>query len=181
MSFEKLKFWFRAKGRHGTHSPFVYAFVERVLRSKEIFKNCPKGFSQKSWQRLNATLRYLAVSEILFPEGFSAEIMLALSKNWPEMKMSLLSAGVLSIESGNLLLLQANDRTMMDCWLEEQLSNTNGWFSIYVLGPHGNEQAFGQVFSLKNNAAFKMVLDFWQGLLLVNSNDFKEKQFFELR
>lgn len=181
MSFEKLKFWFRAKGRHGTHSPFVYAFVERVLRSKEIFKNCPKGFSQKSWQRLNATLKYLAVKEILFSEGFSAEIIAALSKNWSELKMGVIKAGALCIPSDSLLLLYPQDQKTIGCLLENPLSSPDGRFSIYVLGPHGNEQAFEQMFSLKNNAAFKMVLDFWEGLLLLDSNDFKEKQIFELR
>ena len=32
--FEYLKYRWKARGRHGTHSPFVYDFVEKVLMDK---------------------------------------------------------------------------------------------------------------------------------------------------
>lgn len=34
--FEFLKYKWRARGRHGTHSPFVYDFVEQVLQNKDV-------------------------------------------------------------------------------------------------------------------------------------------------
>lgn len=39
---EYLKYRFKAKGRHGTHSPFVYAFVDQVLMDKS-----PVPFKEK--------------------------------------------------------------------------------------------------------------------------------------
>jgi hypothetical protein len=35
-TFQYLKYRFRARGRHGVHSPFVYDFVENVLRGKGV-------------------------------------------------------------------------------------------------------------------------------------------------
>lgn len=34
-ALQYLRYRWRAQGRHGTHSPFVYGFVEEVLRRKE--------------------------------------------------------------------------------------------------------------------------------------------------
>jgi hypothetical protein len=33
-----LKYRWRAKGRHGTHSPFVYDFIEKILHDTEIIE-----------------------------------------------------------------------------------------------------------------------------------------------
>lgn len=35
-AIQYLKYSIRAKGRHGIHSPFVYAFIEQVLRRKPL-------------------------------------------------------------------------------------------------------------------------------------------------
>ena len=33
---EYLKYRWKAKGRHGVHSPFVYGFIEQVLQNKDL-------------------------------------------------------------------------------------------------------------------------------------------------
>lgn len=179
MNFENLRFRLRAKGRHGTHSPFVYAFVEHVLRSKEVFENCPQVFSAKSWQRLNATLKYLKVDELLFPQSFSDEVKKALSGNWPQVRMSVFGPEGPPGVANALLLLRPGDDLLQ--FADDQKMDSNGLFSIYLVRPHHSDWISSNIESLKNNPGFKMVLDFWQGLLLVRSNDFKEKQFFKLK
>jgi len=44
---EYIKYRLRAKGRHGVHSPFVYSFVEEVLRGKGILEEKMERFLRK--------------------------------------------------------------------------------------------------------------------------------------
>ena len=66
---EYLKYRWKAKGRHGTHSPFAYDFVESVLRDKKPIEKSgfefPDEHLQKQWGVLvDRTMRYYGLKKL---------------------------------------------------------------------------------------------------------------------
>lgn len=174
---EKIRFRWRAQGRHGTHSPFVYAFVEKVLRTKRQFHNRPKGWSQKQWNLLNATLSYLEPQIIIVEELGVPEVKENLVKIWSEKKVLSLSKFKQSDTNEDLLFVTTSGGSIL---INEFIAQNPSRFSLYIAQPH-KDGAFPGLERFARLAEFKMVIDFWEALLLVKNNNFKEKQFFELR
>lgn len=179
MNFYYLKYRFKAKGRHGTHSPFVYAFVEKVLRKQKL----QQAFKNTSKERILLQLiDFLKITQLyFFPDAISVEIQ-HIQSLFPKLKIIEISSISLVKDFENtLVLLDIEHLKQSDFDLLQQLKEKEN-FSIYLNNIHHQNQTNHLVWNkVKEYNNFPMSLDFWIGGLLIQQNSFKIKQHFLLK
>lgn len=179
MNFDYLKYRFKAKGRHGTHSPFVYAFVEQVLRKQKL-QQAFKGNTRKD-RVLLQLIDFLKIKQIyLFPNAISVEISHVQSL-FPKLKIIEISSISMVKDFENTLVLLDIEHIKEPEFdiLQQQKGKEN--LSIYLNNINQNQSNQLVWNKVKEYNNFPMSLDFWIGGLLIQQNSFKIKQHFLLK
>jgi hypothetical protein len=169
----------RAKGRHGTHSPFVYAFVEQVMRAR-----AGTGLPQQDYmprpvfRLLYKTIKHLApgvvyttaelypalrLIETLLPDAIDVVLMPLAGLPQPAAAGALICTEGKETDCLQRLVLQAD--TIKVLWVR----------------PHLSKERFELWNRLATLPEVNVSLDYWHLGLLVKDPAFKAKQHFRLR
>lgn len=178
--FDYLKYALKAKGRHGTHSPFVYLFVEEVLRKPkspiQSFKHLDK--SNKILIRL---ISFLKVETLYTLSNSNIQQKEMIQMLFPKLDLKVVEAiNEIKLFDNALLLLDLNDLDYTSCTALKNIKNQAN-FSVFISAIHNQAKQQETWEQLRNLFNFPMSLDFWIGGLLIQDPSFKVKQHFVLK
>lgn len=134
----------------------------------------------KQWQLLNATIDYLKPSHLICCLADYPESTKALTSLHSSLQSSENLNDISSFIQDDLMIIASPDQLAEGNIFNIWKTSGKGRLSFYLTQPHALPETM-ELRNLKAAPDFKMVLDFWEALLLVKSQDFKEKQFFELK
>jgi len=165
----------RARGRHGTHSPFVYAFVEQVMRARpQVALPQQDRFRPKEAGLLYQTLRYLSPRVICADPAVLDAVAAIAIQALPDVPVQAWTSEPVPPQA--LLICNADDV------LPDRLQHLPDHpLKVLLAGPHEHKAAESIWMQVAASASVKMSIDYWYFGLLVSDPAFKAKQHFRLR
>ncbi len=163
-AIEYLKYTWRAKGRHGTHSPFVYNFIEQILLSR--------GPIEREYIVVYPELA-LCYENLLsrIAQHFGYKAITDTTKNTQH-----LPAG-----STDMLLMSASSPERWAAMLDESIHLLGDKSVVVVSGIHKSAKHGRAWKALCKKEQVKMSLDLYGIGLLLFREEFKVKQHFILK
>lgn len=170
----------RSRGRHGTHSPFVYAFVEQVMRARgNAPRAIPSGLGKREAGLLFRMLRYLK-PQLVCLRGNDAlspgELVAAATGDAAVLSFSAQRQPLPDV-TGHVLVIAPDDTP--EAWTA--LLPNAARVSLLYLRPHAGEASTASWSLALKSDSIQMSLDLWFWGLIVKDSSFKARQHFRLR
>ncbi len=163
-AIEYLKYTWHAKGRHGTHSPFVYNFIEQILLSSgPIGREYIVVYPELALRYENLLSR--------IAQHFGYKTITDTAKNTQN-----LAAG-----TTDMLLMSASSPERWAAMLDESVHLLGDKSIVVVSGIHKSEKHSSVWRALCKKEQVKMSLDLFGIGLLLFREEFKIKQHFILK
>jgi hypothetical protein len=183
---EFIKYKRKAKGRHGIHSPFVYSFIDNVLKKRT---SVPNLFlvTKKEKKLINRIISYFGCRNILWVANPHGEAETYISITHEDGQKASLTSEVFRIDAPaeypqpDLLLIDLNDPSDWKPAFEKYGHRLKEDSLVLVSAPHQTKKHSEAWAELHSLAGVKLSIDIFRLGLLFFRDEFKEKQHFILK